>query len=109
MHDYQESPNTFIRINDTDKIKWNRSLEGCMKNGKASLPFTPKFVVPSVYRPFIKQFLYQDFFWIEMRYQIPKIFPYDGAENLVISVSGVGNAAFSTLMSDQICDSVDIM
>ena len=39
-----------------------------------------------------------------MTYQMPQLFPFNGAENLVISASGVGSKNFSCLMSNTIID-----
>ena len=58
-----------------------------------------------VYRPFIKQKL---FFYpplIQRQYQIPKLFPSETTENLVICVSGVGaTKEFSCVITDVIPD-----
>lgn len=92
----------FERDNDSSKIKWNRSLDNQLRKGITLAPFSQGFVVKSVYRPFFKQFLYNDKSWIEMTYLMPKLFPAKEAENLVIGVTGLGAREFSCLMSGQI-------
>ena len=96
------APASFVRENDPTKIKWSRSLENTMKRGISSPQFAPDLVVTSLYRPFFKQFLYNEKTWLEMTYQIPQLFPFAGAENLVITLTGVGAQDFSCLMSAHI-------
>ena len=57
-----------------------------------------------MYRPYIAQWLYNQKFWLERSYQMPSIFPFAGAQNLVIDTVGVGASNFSCLMSKQIVD-----
>ena len=99
---YKFAPASFVRENDPTKIKWSRSLENIMKRGISSPQFAPDLVVTALYRPFFKQFLYNEKTWLEMTYQIPQLFPFAGAENLVITLTGVGAQDFSCLMSAHI-------
>ncbi len=98
----KSDPEGFVRDNDETKIKWNGSLDQQLRKGKELTQFDLGFVVTSLYRPFAKQFLYNDKAWIEGMYQMPKLFPFNGAENLVIGIVGVGAKEFSCLMSGQI-------
>ena len=84
------------------KIKWGSRLVRLCQRGIVAPPFNPQAVVPALYRPFVPQFLYNEPHWLEMTYQLPKIFPSAEADNLVICVSGVGAQEFSCLMGDQI-------
>ncbi len=79
--------------NDTDKfldweakrISWTRALKWDLEKRK-QISFDPINAVPSLYRPFQKQWLYFDRRTNEMVYQMPRIFPARGAENLVIMI-----------------------
>ncbi len=54
---------------------------------KKEFLFNPETIAMSVYRPFYKQHLYFNRDLIERVYQIPKLFPSPGLENMVICVS----------------------
>ena len=99
---YQSDPSGFERENDETKIKWSSTLDSQLKHGVKSAPFAQDAVFVSDYRPYFKQFLYNDKAWMERSYQMPQIFPNSWAKNLVIGVSGVGAQEFSCLMSAQI-------
>ena len=100
----RSDPSCFERNNDETKIKWSSSLASSLTRGNLSLPFSNVFIEKSLYRPFVKQWLYNDKHWIERTGQMPQLFPFNGAENLVIDVSGVGGTNFSCLMSSAIVD-----
>ncbi len=85
---------------DPKNISWTRSLKADAKRGKA-LKLEPRSSVPSMYRPFVKQWLYFHRRLNEMVYQMPKIFPSAECENVAIVVSGVGAVKdFSALVTD---------
>ena len=98
----KSDPQGFVRDNDDTKIKWNGSLINRLNRRELLEAFSNKSIVSSLYRPFFKQFLYNEKDLIEATYQIPKIFPFSAAKNLVIGASGVGAKEFSCLMSAQI-------
>ena len=100
----KHDPAGFVRDNDDTKIKWNRSLDNQLRRGKKLAQFDRELLVHSLYRPFVHQFLYNDKDWIEMTYQTPKLFPFSGAENLVIGLTGLSAKSFSCLMSNTIMD-----
>ena len=100
----KSNPSGFERNNDETKIKWNRSLDNQLKKKTSLAQFSQGLVVQSLYRPFFKQFFYNDKAWIEMTYQMPLLFPFNGAENLVIGTASVGSTSFSCLMSAEISD-----
>ena len=91
-----------IKDNNPKKIKWARGLEyNAIKFNKAI--FEKNNIVMSYYRPFCKQHLYYDKMFIEMIYQIPKLFPSPQLKNFVICVSGVGvTKEFTSLITDKI-------
>lgn len=62
-------------------------------------------IVPAMYRPFVRQWLYFHRSFNERTYQLPRLFPEPGLENLAIVVKGAGGTKpFSTLIVDQVPD-----
>jgi predicted helicase len=87
---------------DTDarKIAWTRALKAELAKG-TRLAFADACIVPSLYRPFSKEWLYFDHKLNELVLQNPKFFPVTGVENRVIGVSaGESRSGFSALMAD---------
>ncbi|WP_288060600.1 type ISP restriction/modification enzyme, partial [Thiomonas sp.] len=80
---------------DTDptRISWTRALKAELSKGR-QFAFEPASLIPSLYRPFTKQWLYFNRRFNEMVLQMPRIFPDAAAKNLAICVAGVG-AKFS--------------
>ena len=62
-----------------------RPDKGEISKGR-TFEFKAACVVPSLYRPFTKQWLYFNRTFNEMVLQMPRIFPKAGAENLLIMV-----------------------
>lgn len=60
------NPDDFVEM-DSKKIKWNRSLLDTLKRNE-DISFTKKLVVPSMYRPFCKQWVYSEYKCIDMTY-----------------------------------------
>ncbi|HAC65181.1 MAG TPA: damage-inducible protein, partial [Cyanothece sp. UBA12306] len=85
---------------DTDpkKISWSRGLKNDL--GRCvNYTFYSESVVKGMYRPFCKQWAYFNKHFNDMIYQMPKIFPNESIENLVICVTGIGASKdFSALM-----------
>ena len=76
-----------------------RPDKGEISKGR-TFEFKAACVVPSLYRPFTKQWLYFNRTFNEMVLQMPRIFPEAGAENLLIQLAGIGaRAGFSALIS----------
>ena len=96
--------NKFECCQDKHLISWDRPQKRHVLQGKYYDDVKPELIVTSLYRPFFKEFLYNDRAWINCVYQMPQLFPFNGAENLAISTSGVGSKAFSCLMSNTIMD-----
>ena len=96
---------TNFKINlDPKMMKWDKRQRDDVIKGRIYDDFDNMSIVNSVYRPFVKQYLYNDSTWINRTYQMPKLFPYNGAENLTIGICGVGSKEFSCLISDCISD-----
>lgn len=70
-------------------ITWTREIKWDIEKGK-SYQFEPGCIRTALYRPFFKQYLYFNKGWNNMQYQVPKHFPSENVENLVICASGVG-------------------
>jgi predicted helicase len=98
-----QSPSSFIS-RDSTKIAWTESLiKGIGKN--KPLEIHKENIRHAIYRPFFRQFLYYDRFLNERVYQMPKIFPTEDYENLIICVPGAGDKKdFSCLMANKIVD-----
>ena len=88
--------------NDASKISWSHNIEKkLIKN--SSLDFHSESLQQGIYRPFCRQNVYYNPIFNERVYQIPKIFPNDGVNNLVIGVNGIGSKSdFSVMMMNSI-------
>ncbi|MGA6098457.1 DEAD/DEAH box helicase [Stutzerimonas marianensis] len=94
----QAQVDSFIDTDPT-RISWTRALKQDLGKDR-SYAFEANCLVPGLYRPFTKQWLYFNRRFNEMVYQMPRIFPDAEAENLVIGVSAAGEkVAFSALIS----------
>jgi predicted helicase len=90
--------------NDPTQIAWTRALKQDLAKGK-HFDYEPDSLVPALYRPFCKQWLYFNRRFNEMVYQMPRIFPAVSAENLVICMNAPGSRkGFSVLISDRPID-----
>ena len=89
---------------DEAQIKWNRSLLQRLDKRQRVSDFDSASIVSSVYRPFFKQYLYNCNEWIDQPYQVHRLFPYNGAENLCITILTAQGKAFSCLMVNEIPD-----
>ena len=84
---------------DEQKIKWSHRIkEDFIK--KNHYHYDQKYIRLSIYRPFMKSWVYFDRKLNERQYQLPKVFPKRNTKNKVICVSGVGANNFSVLMTD---------
>lgn len=89
---------------ETNKISWTRAvLNDITKNKVYSKE--DGCIVSATYRPFSKQNLFSYPPLNEMTYQIPRLFPTNNHNNLVICIQGEGvPKEFSTLMANNIPD-----
>ena len=91
---------------DTDlkRISWTRSLKADATRNKP-LEFEPQSLTTSMYRPFVKQWLYFNRRLNEMVYQMPKLFPSPAHANVVLSAMGSGaTKTFSVLATSTLPD-----
>jgi len=85
--------------NDPKKIAWSGDLKVALLKGVLYNFENAGMVVPSIYRPFVKMWVYFSRVFNNSIYLLPKIFPEPGIENVAIAVTGVGSAKlFSSLM-----------
>lgn len=84
---------------DTTRIKWTHEVYEDVKRDKEA-DYHDDHLRLSLYRPFCKQWLYMDAQFNNRTYRQPKLFPYEGAENLEICVTGPGNNGFSCMITD---------
>lgn len=90
--------------NDAKRISWSDNLRADLGRSNER-PFRPEVIVPAMYRPYSKEWLYFDRALNERTYLMPKIFPKAGMENTIIVVKGIGaNRAFSALASNVVVD-----
>ena len=104
VDELKSNPLDFERVNDETKIKWNTLLIDRLNKLQYVSDYDIKYLSCSLYRPFIKLWLYNDKAWIHSAYQMSQLFPFNGAENLVIGTASVGSTSFSCLMSAEISD-----
>ncbi len=87
---------------DHGKISWGVNLKAGVKAGRC-LAFNQQNVVPSIYRPFTKQWVYFDKSLNHSLYRMPAIFPRSQNANFAICVTGNGESkGFSALMVGQV-------
>ncbi|MCW8158213.1 DEAD/DEAH box helicase [Stutzerimonas stutzeri] len=78
----------FIDTNP-QRISWTHNVKQELVKGR-TFECEVTSLTPSLYRPFTKQWIYYNRTLNERVYQMPRIFPRAGVENLVICVSGIG-------------------
>ena len=93
---------SFERNDDSSKISWTRSTKNKLLKHVHCPNFDSRLLSPALYRPFVMQNVYMDPFWVETTGQTPSFFPFVGAQNLAIGVSGIGALSFSCLIMDSI-------
>jgi predicted helicase len=86
--------------NNPEQISWTHNLKQDLARGK-KLSYDKDKISFSLYRPFIRQYVYLNRRLNERVYQMLKIFPEGNkTKNLLISVCGIGaRSGFSVLMS----------
>ncbi len=95
----EEVLGNFIDTNP-ERISWTHNVKQELAKGRL-LTFEASSLMPSLYRPFTKQWLYYNRSLNERVYQMPRIFPDTVAENRVICVAGAGaKFSFCTLITD---------
>ncbi|MFN7715661.1 MAG: type ISP restriction/modification enzyme, partial [Pseudanabaenaceae cyanobacterium] len=99
----QKQVESFIST-DPQNISWSRGLKNDLGR-LVNYEFERDSVVTGMYRPYCKQWSYFNKNFNDMVYQMPKIFPKENLENLVICVTGRGSTKdFSALISNTLPD-----
>ncbi len=89
---------------DPKKISWSRSLKGYLAKTE-KIAFEAAQVIHSIYRPFMKEFVYFDRHLNHERSQLLRLFPTSEHENFGFYDVGNGSAVpFSVLMVDTVPD-----
>lgn len=87
---------------DPKKISWSSSLLPNVARGRKA-NFNAQMIVPALYRPYQKEWLYFDALMNHRVAQWPKLFPHAGAENLIIVTTAIGaRREFSALITNSI-------
>jgi predicted helicase len=87
---------------DPKRISWAANLREDLRKGKLA-HFRADRIVPSMYRPYCKQWIYMDRQLNERVYQLPRLFPTPEHRNLIIVTSGAGSGArYSVLVTDEV-------
>jgi predicted helicase len=87
---------------DATQIAWTHNVKQELAKDRR-FDFEPTCLVPSVYRPFNKQWLYYNRRFNERVYQMPRIFPSASAENVIIGVSAsASRSAYSVFISNHV-------
>jgi len=85
-------------------INWTRETKWDLEKGK-SHTYIDESIKLSSYRPFVKQALYFNKDWNNMQYLIPKLFPNNSVNNLVICLPAPGGKKeLSVIMTNLIPD-----
>ncbi|GGO59383.1 Predicted helicase [Roseovarius pacificus] len=87
---------------DSTRISWSDHLFAGVKRG-ARATADSGVAAQSLYRPFERSWAFYSAQFNDRRGQLPRIFPNDDVNNLVIQVSGIGaRAGFSALMMNSL-------
>ncbi len=89
---------------DKTKISWVQNLKNQLIKGKKLDDFSQEKISVSLYRPFNKQYFYDDRELSWSFYLMKKIFPDKSAQNVVINTSSMASRNFSCLIANEITD-----
>ncbi len=100
---YKQLNDKDITIDET-KISWTGSLKDKIINNKTIEKFNEENIREISHRPFTKEYLYWVKTWNERQYQLPKLFPKNTDENLLILTSLMATKEFSSFIVNSIAD-----
>ena len=87
---------------DKTKIKWTSDIVGDFKKERFHVVKEEDFVI-SMYRPFSKEWVYANKSWNWTRHLMPRYFPRNERENIVICVTGTGETkGFTALVTNYV-------
>ncbi|MHB1524154.1 MAG: DEAD/DEAH box helicase [Candidatus Dormibacteria bacterium] len=84
---------------DPRRISWSDDLKGALRHGR-ELALAQERIVPGIYRPFLRQWLYFDRSLNKRLFQLGRIFPSPETRNPCILVSGRASHDFAVLAGD---------
>ena len=88
----------------SSNLKWDREIQNRLQR-QYETEIDEGYIRKAVYRPFIPTNCYADYTFVQMKYQMDRVFPDSSSENRVICVPGIGSKkSFTALMSDTIPD-----
>lgn len=89
---------------NSEHIRWDRELKNALQRGRV-VKYGADRICEVPYRPFVPQRLYVDYALVNGKYQMDRVFPWQGGENTAICVPGVGSTkGFSVLAVDAMPD-----
>ncbi|CAM3101396.1 Predicted helicase [Paracoccus aminovorans] len=89
------------QLDDPTSMSWSWVLRQKFEKSVRA-EFNEEKLVRSLYRPFNIQWLFYDGLLNENRYLIPRLFPSGQEHNPTISMTGIGAASFSVIMTDMV-------
>ncbi|GAA7095770.1 helicase [Helicobacter pylori] len=89
---------------DKTKIAWVQNLKTQLVKGKKLDDFSQEKISVSLYRPFNKQYFYDERELSWSFYSMKKFFPDKSAGNVVINTSSMASRNFSCLIANEITD-----
>lgn len=95
--------------NDPKKISWSGDLKTKLFKGTLYAFKEAGMVFPSIYRPFVKMWVYFSKVFNNSIYLLPKIFPEPSVENIAISVTGVGSSKLFSVFMVNLIPSLDFI
>ena len=85
-------------------LKWDSELKKRLKRKKKTV-FEETYLRKAAYRPFVATNCYADYTFVQMKFQMDRIFPDNFSENRVICVPGIGTIkSYAPLMTDTMTD-----
>jgi predicted helicase len=93
---------------DATRIAWTRALKQEFAKDKR-FEFDESCLVPSMYRPFSKQWSYYNRRFNEVVYQMPRIFPDASAENRAIVLHGPGEVLPFTVLMTSVLPNIHLL
>lgn len=93
---------TFINT-DAKFISWTANLKRYFQSN-ILIDYQSNDIITACYRPFCKQNMYYNKYLIERPGQWNKLFPNKDAQNMIISLSGVGGNFFDSFITNCITD-----
>lgn len=104
VDNYNQFVGGSVTLDSPTQINWNRGLRSDAKRGRKH-EFKAESIRRSIYRPFCSQWAYFDRPLNDMIYQLPRLWPTGGHENLAIYQVGAGSAVrFSAFMTPLLPD-----